>query len=134
MFSRRSTSASLPSQSFWGKLKGKKQDKDTDYREKQAQMALARQRLLTLAYGDMETVRMVGLSSLNPALSGLSDLMFSAPSELQRQHLQVSPPHKSSSLPQELEVVARDWTKPPPDAIFSLRIPTEFASLHASVS
>jgi hypothetical protein len=28
-------------------------------RDKQAQMALARQRLLTLAYGDMETIRMV---------------------------------------------------------------------------
>lgn len=96
LLSPASTSASLPSQSFWGKLKGKKQDKDTDYREKQAQMALARQRLLTLAYGDMETVRML--------------------------------PQSYS----ELEVVARDWTKPPPDAIFSLRIPTEFASLHAS--
>ncbi|KAF9246303.1 hypothetical protein BU15DRAFT_85076 [Melanogaster broomeanus] len=53
-------------------------------------MALARQRLLTLAYGDMETVRV------------------------------------------ELEAVARDWTKPPPDAVFSLRVPTEFASLQAS--
>lgn len=28
-------------------------------RDKQAQMALARQRLLTLAYGEMETIRMV---------------------------------------------------------------------------
>ncbi|KAH7889215.1 hypothetical protein F5I97DRAFT_1827122 [Phlebopus sp. FC_14] len=96
LLSPASTSASLPSQSFWGKFKNKKSDKESDYREKQAQMALARQRLLTLAYGDMETVRM---------------------------------------LPQtfpELEAVARDWTKPPPDAIFSLRVPTEFASLHAS--
>ncbi|KIJ69276.1 hypothetical protein HYDPIDRAFT_172713 [Hydnomerulius pinastri MD-312] len=59
-------------------------------------MALARQRLLTLAYGDMETVRML-----------------------------------PQSFP-ELEAVARDWTKPPPDAIFSLRVPTEYASLHAS--
>ncbi|KAF8844484.1 hypothetical protein BDN67DRAFT_717301 [Paxillus ammoniavirescens] len=59
-------------------------------------MALARQRLLTLAYGDMETVRVL-----------------------------------PQSFP-ELEAVARDWTKPPPDAIFSLRVPTEFASLHAS--
>ncbi|EGO21495.1 hypothetical protein SERLADRAFT_451528 [Serpula lacrymans var. lacrymans S7.9] len=65
-------------------------------REKQAQMALARQRLLTLAYEDMETVRM---------------------------------------LPQrfeDLEAVARDWTKPPPEAIFSLRVPVEYASLSAS--
>ncbi|KAI9571326.1 hypothetical protein HD554DRAFT_2203400 [Boletus coccyginus] len=59
-------------------------------------MALARQRLLTLAYDDMETVRIL-----------------------------------PQSFP-ELEAVARDWTKPPPDAIFSLRVPTEFASLHAS--
>ncbi|KAH7921731.1 hypothetical protein BV22DRAFT_1107020 [Leucogyrophana mollusca] len=59
-------------------------------------MALARQRLLTLAYGDMETVRVL-----------------------------------PQSFP-ELEAVARDWTKPPPDAIFSLRVPVEFASLSAS--
>ncbi|KAG1772744.1 hypothetical protein EDD22DRAFT_859906 [Suillus occidentalis] len=91
MFSScRSTSASLPSQSFWGKFK-KKPDKESEFRERQAQMALARQRLLTLAYEDMETVRV------------------------------------------ELEAVARDWTKPPPDAIFGLRVPVEFASLHASV-
>jgi len=31
-------------------------------RDRQAQMALARQRLLTMAFGDMETIRMVGLS------------------------------------------------------------------------
>ncbi|KAH0827161.1 hypothetical protein J3R83DRAFT_4852 [Lanmaoa asiatica] len=90
LLSPASTSASLPSQSFWNKFKNKKSDKDSEYRERQSHMALARQRLLTLAYGDMETVRV------------------------------------------ELEAVARDWTKPPPDAIFSLRVPTEFASLHAS--
>ncbi|EPS98569.1 hypothetical protein FOMPIDRAFT_1165241 [Fomitopsis schrenkii] len=59
-------------------------------------MALARQRLLTLAFGDMETIRM-----LPPTFA-------------------------------ELDALARDWIKPPPDAIFSLRVPTEFASLHAS--
>ncbi|KAG5645236.1 hypothetical protein DXG03_006653 [Asterophora parasitica] len=32
----------------------------------------------------------------------------------------------------ELEAVARDWTKPPPDAPFTLRIPVEYASLHAA--
>lgn len=66
-FLNRSTSASLPSQSFWGKFKGGggggggggKNNKDVDMRDKQAQMAIARQRLLTLAYGDMETIRMV---------------------------------------------------------------------------
>jgi hypothetical protein len=34
---------------------------------------------------------------------------------------------------QELDAVARDWTKPPPEAIFTLRVPVEFASLQASV-
>jgi hypothetical protein len=65
MFSRRSTSASLPSQSFWGKFK-KKGDKESEFRERQAQMALARQRLLTLAYEEMETVRVVRSYSLCP--------------------------------------------------------------------
>ncbi|KAJ7285782.1 hypothetical protein C8J57DRAFT_1431460 [Mycena rebaudengoi] len=65
-------------------------------RDKQAQMALARQRLLTLAYGEMETIRML------PNSFG------------------------------ELEAVARDWTKPPPDAVFSLRVPVEYASLQAA--
>lgn len=54
----RSTNGSLPSQGFWGKLKGKS-NKEAEFRERQAQMALSRQRLLTLAYGDMETIRMV---------------------------------------------------------------------------
>jgi hypothetical protein len=58
----RSTSASLPSQSFWGKFKGGKNKQDLDLREKQAQMALSRQRLLTLAFGDMETIRMVSIA------------------------------------------------------------------------
>ncbi|KAJ7046833.1 hypothetical protein C8F04DRAFT_937312 [Mycena alexandri] len=65
-------------------------------RDKQAQMALARQRLLTLAYGEMETIRMLPNSFI------------------------------------ELESVARDWTKPPPEAVFSLRVPVEYASLQAA--
>lgn len=59
-------------------------------------MSLARQRLLTLCFSGMETVRLLPNSY------------------------------------DELEAVARDWTKPPPDAIFTLRIPVEFASLQAS--
>ncbi|TFK76393.1 hypothetical protein BDN72DRAFT_755477 [Pluteus cervinus] len=59
-------------------------------------MAVARQRLLTLAFADMETIRML--------------------------------PNTYA----ELEAVARDWSKPPPDAIFGLRVPVEFASLHAA--
>ncbi|KAF8077908.1 hypothetical protein FPV67DRAFT_1557341 [Lyophyllum atratum] len=73
LLSPASTSAGLPSSSFWEKFKPKNKD-----------------RLLTLAFGDMETIRM------------------------------------------ELEAVARDWTKPPPDAPFTLRIPVEYASLHAA--
>lgn len=45
--------------SFWGRLKPK--NKENELREKQAQMALARTRLLTLAYGDMETIRLVSV-------------------------------------------------------------------------
>ncbi|KAF5381086.1 hypothetical protein D9615_003990 [Tricholomella constricta] len=92
LLSPASTSAGLPN--FWDKFKPK--NKDVDMRDRQAQMALARQRLLTLAFGDMETIRML-------------------PNSLA-----------------ELEAVARDWTKPPPDAPFTLRIPVEYASLHAA--
>lgn len=61
--SARSTNASLPPQngSFWGRIKGGGKSKDAEVREKHAQQqqALARQRLLTLAFDDMETIRMV---------------------------------------------------------------------------
>ncbi|KDQ60938.1 hypothetical protein JAAARDRAFT_31933 [Jaapia argillacea MUCL 33604] len=33
---------------------------------------------------------------------------------------------------QDLEALARDWAKPPPDAIFTLRVPVEYASFHAA--
>ncbi|KAL1728757.1 hypothetical protein EV714DRAFT_285517 [Schizophyllum commune] len=59
-------------------------------------MAIARQRLLTLCYDEMETIRML--------------------------------PNTFA----ELEAVARDWTKPPPDAIFGMRVPVEYASIHAA--
>lgn len=78
MFSRRSTSASLPSQSFWGKFK-KKGDKESEFRERQAQMALARQRLLTLAYDEMETVRVVRISFALVLLITLSSFRHSCP-------------------------------------------------------
>lgn len=32
----------------------------------------------------------------------------------------------------DLDALARDWIKPPPDALFTLRVPVEFASLHAA--
>ncbi|PCH38018.1 hypothetical protein WOLCODRAFT_87775 [Wolfiporia cocos MD-104 SS10] len=59
-------------------------------------MALTRQRLLTLAFGEMETIRMLPNSY------------------------------------HELEASARDWIKPPPDAVFALRVPIEYASIHAA--
>ncbi|KLO13547.1 hypothetical protein SCHPADRAFT_904133 [Schizopora paradoxa] len=59
-------------------------------------MALTRQRLVTLVYDDMETVRML------------------------------------PSTFADLEVLARDWVKPPPDAHFSLRVPVEYASFQAA--
>nr|GAT53192.1 predicted protein [Mycena chlorophos] len=105
LLSPASTSASLPSQSFWGKFKPQKKD---EMRDKQSQMALARQRLLTLAYGDMETIRVVRRSA-----TGLS-ILISLPAS------------------DHLRSVARDWTKPPPDAVFGLRVPVEFASLQAA--
>ncbi|KAJ3869986.1 MAG: hypothetical protein NXY57DRAFT_593315 [Lentinula lateritia] len=88
------SNASLTSNSFWNKFKSK--NKEPDLREKQAQMALTRTRLLTLAFGEMETIRTLPSS-------------FS-----------------------ELEQAARDWARPPPDAIFSLRVPVEYASIHAA--
>lgn len=53
--------SSLPSsQGFWGRFKTPKSNNQMELREKQAQqMALSRQRLLTLAFDDMETIRMV---------------------------------------------------------------------------
>ena len=57
----RSTSASLAAQSFFDALKPK--NKENDVRNKQAKMPLARQRFLTFAYGEMETVVIVRMSS-----------------------------------------------------------------------
>ena len=96
----RSTSASLPSQSFWNKFKNKKSDKDTDYRGGQSHMALARQRLLTLAYGDMETVRVVSLlPSLSPdAHSFLPSAATKLSCEDSRSIRFISPPTDTDTL------------------------------------
>lgn len=61
LFSSRSTDASLPSSgSIWSKLTKKGgPGRGEDKALQQAQMALARQRLVTLVFDDMETVRMV---------------------------------------------------------------------------
>lgn len=37
------------------------------------------------------------------------------------------------TVPKELEDLARGWAKPPPSAAFFLRVPVEYASLHAAV-
>jgi len=95
LLSPAASNASLPSQGFWGRFKTPR-NKEQQLPQKQPEMALARQRLLTLAFGDMETIRMLPPSFM------------------------------------ELDGLARDWIKPPPDAIYSLRFPTEFASLHAA--
>ena len=84
----RSTSASLPAQSFWDKFKPK--GKDVDMRDRQAQMALARQRLLTLVFGDMETIRMVSLLLTRPHLTD----SISAPWQLRSKALS-HPVHSS---------------------------------------
>ncbi|TFY72650.1 hypothetical protein EVG20_g325 [Dentipellis fragilis] len=101
LLSPASSNASLPSSSFWSKLKGpgggkSQKDKESDLRHQQANMALSRQRLLTLVYGDMETVRML------------------------------------PSTYAELEALARDWTKPPPDAVFSLRVPIDYVHIQTA--
>ncbi|KJA27358.1 hypothetical protein HYPSUDRAFT_35228 [Hypholoma sublateritium FD-334 SS-4] len=59
-------------------------------------MAVARPRLLTLAFGEMETLRML------------------------------------PNTFHELMAAATEWTKPPPDAMFNLRVPVEYASIHAA--
>ncbi|KAK7054844.1 hypothetical protein VNI00_003307 [Paramarasmius palmivorus] len=94
LFSPRSSNGGLPNQSFWGRFRPK--SKEPDKPPPMPPMALTRQRLLTLAFGDMETIC---------TLPGSYD---------------------------ELEAVARNWAKPPPDAVFTLRVPVEYASIHAA--
>lgn len=83
----------LPNQAaFWSKFKSKGKESE----DKQGPMAVTRPRLMTLAYGDFETLLKLPNS--------YNDLM----------------------------AVAQDWTKPPPDAIFNLRVPVDFASMQAA--
>lgn len=63
MFFHSGSNASLPSQGFWGRFKTPKGGNQMDLKQAPPpQMTLSRQRLLTLAFGEMETVRMVSLS------------------------------------------------------------------------
>jgi hypothetical protein len=65
----RSTSTSLPNQAFWNKFKPKGKEPE----DKQGPMAMARQRLMTLAYGEFETLLKVCPSShfciVNPQMT-----------------------------------------------------------------
>ncbi|KAI0283044.1 hypothetical protein BGY98DRAFT_952691 [Russula aff. rugulosa BPL654] len=88
-----------PGSGFWSKLKpgGGKNTREADLRQQQQpQMALSRQRLLTLVHGDMETVRMLPNTFV------------------------------------ELDGLARDWAKPPPDALFSLRVPIDYVHIQTA--
>lgn len=62
-FFNRTSNASLPAQSFWGKLKPK--NKEGDLRQQAAQMSMTRQRLLTLVFGEQETLHLVRLHSIS---------------------------------------------------------------------
>ena len=98
----RSINASLPQPSFWDKFKPK--NKDADMRDRQAaQMALARQRLLTLVFGDMETIRMV--SVLPPPPPPISHPFNSAPCQLRSKPRSYSVP----SLPNPPRRNSKPW-------------------------
>jgi hypothetical protein len=54
--------------------------------------------------------------------------------------VQFYPPHLCSYLSicnylcdQELDALARDWAKPPPDALFSLRVPIDYVHIQTAV-
>ncbi len=140
-FLRRTSNASLPSQGFWSKLKpGGKNVKEAEMRQQQQQqqqqMALSRQRLLTLVYDEMETVRMVCTSYLlaSPCCPRLTQCSQSFQTPLSYGHIQCASPliyiyHTS----QELDALARDWAKPPPDALFGLRVPIDYVHIQTAV-
>ncbi|KAH9966801.1 hypothetical protein BC827DRAFT_1178475 [Russula dissimulans] len=98
LLSPAASNAGLPSPGFWSKLKpGGKNTKEAEMRQQQQQqMSLSRQRLLTLVYDDMETVRMLPNTFV------------------------------------ELDALARDWAKPPPDALFSLRVPIDYVHIQTA--
>ena len=59
LFLHRGSNASLPSQSFWQKFKTPRGGNQMDLKQAPPPMALTRQKLLTLVFGEMETIRMV---------------------------------------------------------------------------
>ncbi|KAH6918529.1 hypothetical protein BKA70DRAFT_1247452 [Coprinopsis sp. MPI-PUGE-AT-0042] len=98
LLSPASNHGGLPQQSsFWSKLKPKGKEPDiAPPPPNPGNMALSRQKLLTLVFADMETIRVLPNTYV------------------------------------ELEALARDWIKPPPDAAFTLRVPVEFVSFQAA--
>jgi hypothetical protein len=95
-------------------------------------MAVARPRLLTLAMGDMETLRMVPLFIFSFFL--LVDTAFPATKYFICMQNRGLHSYTLYILFQEVFLIAQDWAKPPPDATFNLRVPVEYASIHAAVS
>ncbi|GBE81935.1 hypothetical protein BKA93DRAFT_903120 [Sparassis latifolia] len=95
LLSPANSNASLPSQGFWGRtFKTPKSNKDVEV--KAPPMALTRQRLLTISFAGMETIRILPSSFL------------------------------------ELDAVVREWIKPPPDAVYHLRVPVDYLSFQAA--
>jgi hypothetical protein len=93
-------------------------------------MSVGRPRLLTLAYGDMETLRMVFINIFLP-INCLQPPQLPNTFHVSRFSLVA---FFALNYSQELMAAAQEWTKPPPDAIFNLRVPVEYTSIHAAVS
>ena len=132
------SNASLPtSQGFWNRFKTPKSNKEAELREqRQAQLALSRQRLLTLVFDEMETVRMVS-NALRILVSHTTDHRTPA-TQLDHGVLYSFLGFLDDAVfmpcsMQELDALARDWIKHPPEMPLHLRVPIEFASLHATV-
>ena len=103
--------------------------------QQQQQMALSRQRLLTLVYDEMETVRMVCTRTfVSPFYLRLTQCSQSFRTLLSYAHVQCASLLNYISHPsQELDALARDWAKPPPDAHFSLRVPIDYVHIQTAV-
>jgi len=75
--------------------------------------------MLTLAHGEMETLRI-----LPPSYAVRLYCIW---------YYLASGTHRSSLVIQEVDALARDWVQPPPGAAFALRIPVEFLPWQAAV-
>lgn len=98
-------------------------------------MAVARPRLLTLAHGEMETLRMVRLLPFRFYVAHLQILTSHSPASkyLHRMQINIITNAHIYRIFQELIHIAQEWTKPGPSGLFNLRVPVEYASIHAAV-